>query len=70
MALEAYKYAMSHLPVHEPVLKHAEVIKFEQCHNADFQSLVFFVESKVGVTVHFIELYINVAIQCLILLLM
>ena len=44
--IEAYKYAMSHLPlpVHDVLLKHAEVIQFEKRHDASFQSLVFFVE--------------------------
>ena len=39
--IEAYKYAMSHLPVHDVLLKHAEVIQFEKRHDANFQSLVF-----------------------------
>ena len=42
--VEAYKYAMSHLPVHDPVLQHAEVLQFDNRHTANFDSLVFFVE--------------------------
>ena len=42
--IEAYKYAISHLPVHDPVVRHAEVLRFDQRHNTDFDSLLFFVE--------------------------
>ena len=42
---EAYKYAMSHLPEHDSVLKHAEIVQFDQCHTADFESLQVFVKS-------------------------
>ena len=41
--VEAYKYAMSHLPIHDPVLRHA-VLQFDDRHTANFDSLVFFVE--------------------------
>ena len=43
--VKAYKYAMSHLPIHDPVLKHAEIVQFDQRHTADFESHQFFVKS-------------------------
>ena len=39
---EAYKYATSHLPIHDLVLRHAEFVQFDQRHTADFESLGFF----------------------------
>ena len=42
--VEAYKYAMSHLPIHDPVLKHAEIAQFSRRHIVHFESLEFFVE--------------------------
>ena len=42
--IEAYKYAISRLPLHDPVLQHAEVLQQECRTTAEFDSLVFFVE--------------------------
>ncbi len=42
--VEAYRYAMSRLPIHDPVLLHAEVLQFDRRLTANFDSLVFFVE--------------------------
>ena len=42
--VEAYKYAMSHLPIHDPVLKHAEIAQFSRRRIVHFESLEFFVE--------------------------
>ena len=42
--VEAYKYAISHLPINDPVLLHAKVLQCD-CHtSADFNSVVFFVQ--------------------------
>ena len=42
--VEAFKYAVSHLPIHDEVLKHAEVVRFDQRQSAEFQSISFFVQ--------------------------
>ena len=42
--VEAYKYAMSCLPVRDLVLKNAEIVHFNQRCTAEFESLLFFVE--------------------------
>lgn len=42
--IEAYKYAIAHLPLHDPVLQHAEVLQHECRTTAEFDSLLFFVE--------------------------
>ena len=44
--IDAYKYAISHLPFHGPVLLHAQILQFDHrstC-TADFYSLVIFVD--------------------------
>ena len=40
--IDAYKYAICHLPIHDPVLLHVEVLQFDHRSTADFDSLVFF----------------------------
>lgn len=42
--IEAYKYAISHLPIHDPVLQHAKVLQFDCRTTAQFDSLLFFVQ--------------------------
>ena len=38
--IEAYKYAISHLPIHDPVFQHAKALQFDGSITAQFDSLV------------------------------
>ena len=42
--IDAYGYVMSHLPIHDPVLLHAEVLQFNHHSLANFESLVYFIQ--------------------------
>ena len=42
--VEAFKYAVSHLPIHDEVLKHAEVVRFDHVRVLIFNQYHFFVQ--------------------------